>query len=230
MRPLASWRRARWFSSFFDQRMRMPRLRFSQEWQASTTQRRARQSGSAGLLVDLLAASADVRRRTVSATSVADVRVVIAVVQAQPLGRSAGWVRPPDRDRVECVLQQLVIVAVRAVVREPDRDPRGLGEDRALRPPLALSVGFGPVFGPPNGAFVIAPSAASNDQSIPTSRRSRADPDARSRGKRRPAPTPESAGARVEEHTPVTSSAFHCIPVRAPARSRPSPRDRAPAG
>ena len=31
MRPLASCRRARWFSSFLDQRMRMPRFRFSQE-------------------------------------------------------------------------------------------------------------------------------------------------------------------------------------------------------
>jgi len=45
IRPLASWRRARWFSSFFDQRIRMPRLRFSQEWLASTTQRLARQPG-----------------------------------------------------------------------------------------------------------------------------------------------------------------------------------------
>jgi hypothetical protein len=31
MRPQPSWRRARWFSSFFDQRIRMPRLRLSQE-------------------------------------------------------------------------------------------------------------------------------------------------------------------------------------------------------
>jgi len=45
MRPLESCRRARWFSSFLDQRMRIPRLRFSQEWAASTTQRRARQPG-----------------------------------------------------------------------------------------------------------------------------------------------------------------------------------------
>jgi hypothetical protein len=45
IRPLASWRSARWFSSFFDQRMRIPRLRFSQEWLASTTQRLARQPG-----------------------------------------------------------------------------------------------------------------------------------------------------------------------------------------
>jgi hypothetical protein len=45
IRPLASCRRARWFSSFFDQRTRIARLRFSQEWLASTTQRRARQPG-----------------------------------------------------------------------------------------------------------------------------------------------------------------------------------------
>ncbi len=45
IRPLASWSRARWFSSFFDQRTRRARLRLSQEWQASTTQRRARQLG-----------------------------------------------------------------------------------------------------------------------------------------------------------------------------------------
>jgi hypothetical protein len=30
MRPLESCRRARWFSGFLDQRMRIPRLRFSQ--------------------------------------------------------------------------------------------------------------------------------------------------------------------------------------------------------
>ena len=45
IRPLASWRSARWLSSFFDQRIRIPRLRLSQEWVASTTQRRARQPG-----------------------------------------------------------------------------------------------------------------------------------------------------------------------------------------
>jgi hypothetical protein len=47
--PLASWRRARWFSSFFDQRIRSARLRLSHEWQASTTQRRARQPGRCAL-------------------------------------------------------------------------------------------------------------------------------------------------------------------------------------
>ena len=59
-------------------------------------------------------------------------------------------------------------MAVGAVVRQPDRDPRSLAENRTFRPFLALSVGFGPVFGPPSGALVIAPSAASHAQSIPT--------------------------------------------------------------
>ena len=45
IRPLASWSRARWFSSCSNQRMRIPRLRFSHEWQVSTTQRRARHRG-----------------------------------------------------------------------------------------------------------------------------------------------------------------------------------------
>jgi hypothetical protein len=45
IRPQASCSRARWFSAFFDQRTSRPRLRFSQEWAASTTQRRARQPG-----------------------------------------------------------------------------------------------------------------------------------------------------------------------------------------
>ena len=44
-RPPASCSRARWFSAFFDQRMSSARLRFSQEWQASTTHRLARQPG-----------------------------------------------------------------------------------------------------------------------------------------------------------------------------------------
>ena len=50
IRPLASISRARWFSSFLDQRMRIARLRLSHEWQASTTQRRARQVGSRSLV------------------------------------------------------------------------------------------------------------------------------------------------------------------------------------
>ena len=59
-------------------------------------------------------------------------------------------------------------MALRAVMCQPERNPRRLAEKRTFRPLFALSVGFGPVFEPPSGAFPIAPSAASQDQSIPT--------------------------------------------------------------
>ncbi len=46
MSAQARWSRARWFSGFFDQRMRSARKRLSQEWVRSTTQRRARKPAS----------------------------------------------------------------------------------------------------------------------------------------------------------------------------------------
>jgi hypothetical protein len=124
--------------------------------------------GVVGLQVDLLAACTDVRRELVVADQLADFSVVICLIQADALRLLWGRLWALDRDRVERALQQLVVVAVRAVVVEPDRDPRSLGEDRTLRPPLARSVGFGPVLGPPSGALLIAPSADKNDQSMPT--------------------------------------------------------------
>ena len=59
-------------------------------------------------------------------------------------------------------------MAVGTIVVEPDGDARPLRENRPLRPFFALSVGLGPVLGPPSGAFPIAPSAANQSQSIPT--------------------------------------------------------------
>jgi hypothetical protein len=125
-------------------------------------------AGSADLLGDLLTARADVRGEVVVLDQLAGLLVVICLVQADALRLLYGRLGTLDRDRVERALQQLVIVAVRTVVIEPARDPRGLAENRTLRPPLALSVGFGPVFGPPSGTLVIAPSAASHAQSMPT--------------------------------------------------------------
>ena len=125
-------------------------------------------AGRSDLLGDLLAAGADVRRELVLADEVADVGVVVGLVEAEPLRSFPGRLRPRDRDRVERALQEEMVVAVGALVLEPDRDALRLGEDRSFRPFLARSVGFGPVFAPPSGALVIAPSAASHDQSIPT--------------------------------------------------------------
>lgn len=141
-------------------------MRLSHEWQASTTQRRP--IGVAFSRLGLFAAGADVRRQSEVREQVADHLVVVGRVEAGALRRVLGRLGPVDRDRLERLLERLVVVAIRAVVRDPDRDTSRLGEDRALGPFFALSVGFGPVFGPPSGAFVIAPSVAMNDQSVPT--------------------------------------------------------------
>jgi hypothetical protein len=170
-------------------------------------------AGNADLLGDLLAACTDVRRETVVRDGVAGFLIVVGL-QADALRLLCGRFGTLDRDRVERALQELVIVAVRTVVIEPDRDPRALRENRTLRPPLALSVGFGPVLGPPNGAFPIAPSAASHAQSIPTTSSYSNNPWRQISWK-----TPACSHswnrrcAEDEEQTPVAFSAFHCIPV-----------------
>jgi hypothetical protein len=85
--------------------------------------------GVLGLLLDLLAACADVRREVVINDQLADLGVVVRLVQADALRLLWGRFGALDRDRVERALQQLVVITVRAVVVEPDRDPRTLRED-----------------------------------------------------------------------------------------------------
>ena len=120
------------------------------------------------LQLDLLSPGTDLGGEVVAGDEVADSLVVVGLVEAEALGVGFAWLGGLDRARVERCLQQLVIVAVGAVVIEPERDPGRLDEERALRPPLALSVGLGPVLRAPSGAFAIAPSAASHAQSMPT--------------------------------------------------------------
>jgi hypothetical protein len=81
------------------------------------------------LFLDLLAACADVRCEPVVANQLTDDSVVICPVQADALRLLRGRLGPLDRDRVQRAFQQLVVVAVRTVVIEPDRDPRALRED-----------------------------------------------------------------------------------------------------
>jgi hypothetical protein len=106
-------------------------------------------------------------------------------------------------------------VTVGAVVRQPDRDPRSLAEKRTFRPFLALSVGLGPVLAPPKGALVMAPSAANQAQSIPTTVSYSSSPCRQISWK-----TPACCHswkrrcADDDDQTPVALSAFHCIPVR----------------
>lgn len=82
--------------------------------------------GGAQLVGDLLAAGADVRREVVVIDQLADFGVVVGLVQAEALRLLFGRLRALDRDRVKRRLQQLVIVAVGALVIEPDRDPGAL--------------------------------------------------------------------------------------------------------
>lgn len=124
--------------------------------------------GVVSLQLDLLATSADVGAEALGEDGLADALVVIASVQAKTLGAILDGNRASDWNRLEGRFQELHVVAVRAIVGDADRDAGSLDEERALRPLLALSVGLEPVFGPPSGAFVIAPSAASQDQSMPT--------------------------------------------------------------
>lgn len=124
----------------------------------------------AGLAFDrlrLFAAATDVRGEAELGAEIAHFAVVVGGVEAEPLRSLPARLRPRDRDRLDRVAGELVVVQVRARWRDPERDALPLGEERSFRPFLALSVGLGPVFSPPSGALPIAPSIASHSHSIP---------------------------------------------------------------
>ena len=124
----------------------------------------------AGLALDrlrFLMAAADVGGERELLGELADLLVVVGGVEAEALRGLRGGLGPRDRDALKRVAGELVVVQVRARWRDPDRDALTLGEERSFRPFLALSVGFGPVSSPPNGALPSAPSIASHSHSIP---------------------------------------------------------------
>ena len=126
-------------------------------------------SGDAQLVFDLLSAGADVGDEPVVADKLPGPLVIVALVEAEALRLLGARLRPRYRDGVEGALKEQVVVAVGPGMGEADGDPGALGEDRAFRPLLARSVGLGPVFGPPRGALVMAPSQERKSQSMPTS-------------------------------------------------------------
>ena len=189
-----------------------------------------RPARNAELVGGLLAVRLDVRGELVLGDGVVAFAVVVGLVEAEALGRLGSRLRSLDWDRVERRLQELVVVAVGAVVRQPDRDPAALAENRTFRLFFALSVGFGPVFGPPSGALVIAPSAASHDQSIPTSLSYSHNPCRQISANTPPAPTPETAGApNSTNRSRLRSTRSTASPYPERAGSRPSPRGPPPA-
>jgi hypothetical protein len=115
----------------------------------------------------IFAAAADVGGERELLGELADLLVVVGGVEAEPLRNLRCRLGPLDRDALERVEGELVVVQVRARWRDPDRDALTLGEERSFRPFLALSVGLGPVSSPPRGALPSAPSIASHSHSIP---------------------------------------------------------------
>ena len=172
--------------------------------------------GVTALGVGFLAAASDVGCEPTVGESLPDAAGVIPLIQAHPV-RGVVWrSRPTDRATVQRLFQQSGVVTVRAVGGYRDRDAPRVDEDRPFRPLLPRSVGFAPVFSPPNGAFVVAPSAASHCQSIPTISSYSTSP---CRQISRNTPAFSHSWKRrwaVElEHRPVAFNAFHCIPARA---------------
>ena len=124
----------------------------------------------AGLTLErlrLFAAAADVGSEGELFGELANLAVVVGSIETQPVWSLPGRLGPFDRDRLDRLPGELVVVQIRACRRDPERDALTLGEERSLRPFLALSVGFGPVSSPPKGALPSAPSIASHSHSIP---------------------------------------------------------------
>ena len=121
----------------------------------------------APLELGLLAPRADVRGEAVLERELVDLRVVVALVEAEAVGPLRARLRALDQDARERAREELEVVDVRAADLEPDRDAAALADERAFRPLLALSVGLGPVCSPPSGALPSAPSQQSQAQSIP---------------------------------------------------------------
>jgi len=82
-------------------------------------------------LVDLRAATYDVRLKATAIDQLTALGVVVAPVQTDALRRLGRGLWPRDGDRVESGLQQFVVVAVGALVGNPERDAGSLAENRA---------------------------------------------------------------------------------------------------
>ena len=87
------------------------------------------EAGLAGERLRFLAAAADVGGEAELAGKLAHLVVVVALVEAEVLRLLQGRLGTLDRDRVERALQEEVVIAVRALVVEPDRDAAALAED-----------------------------------------------------------------------------------------------------
>jgi hypothetical protein len=167
-----------------------------------------------GLFADslgFLAASADMGSESELANNVTDLIKVIAFVQAQTLwfGPRGSWAFCHDAG--ERLLDQLHVMSVGAVNDHGQWNTGRFGQETALDALLSPICGIRTrFFEPANGAFVMAPSIDSHDQSIPFSPSYRVNP-LRHRFSNTPASlhSRKRRYAELQEQIPVASRAFH---------------------
>jgi hypothetical protein len=98
---------------------------------------------------------------------VADLVIIIAFVQAQPLGRSRGRCRPLDGNTLNRLPHPLEVMPLSPRHREADGPAAALGAEAARGPELPpIGRMLADLF-PPRGAWVMAPSLASPSPSSP---------------------------------------------------------------
>jgi hypothetical protein len=78
--PQASWRKARWFSGFFDQRIRRARLRLSQEWQDLDDPTPSTPSRDCSFELEFVATAANVGAIAAAGRELVDPRVGVAAI------------------------------------------------------------------------------------------------------------------------------------------------------
>lgn len=100
---------------------------------------------------DLLATAAQVEDEAALLGQAPRGGVVVALVEAQMLGRPLGRFGPGDGPGVQGLAHQEVVVDVGARDDDTDRHAAPVSEDRALDPTLAAVGGIGAGFSPTHG-------------------------------------------------------------------------------
>lgn len=109
-------------AAFFSKRTRSLRNRLSQEWQASTTHRRARARGVPAFRGGLLPAVLDVGHIARRGQRRPGDGVVIALVRAEVLGVAGRGPGPGEHGRPEDLGEPEVVIHVRPADDEGERD------------------------------------------------------------------------------------------------------------
>ena len=153
----------------------------------------------AGLLLDglgVLTAPGGVQREPESGGQLADLVVVVALVEAQSLRVGLRWGGPPDRNAVDRFSEELVVVPICAIDREAEGDARCVRQQAALGSVLGavgwIWAGFFPRLAAPLSSRRPSPTTSSRS---PSAGRTRGALDARTRGTRPRPPTRRTVGA-----------------------------------